>query len=517
MNWTVNCQSTTVGACGAISNTGVYTAPLSPPPTGTVNVTATSQDNSVAASGAIVTLQLANGTLNGQYAFLFSGQSAGLSYLAAGSITFDGNGNVTGGTEDINSGGVSSAVTVTSGTYHVGTDGRTPVMLVTSAGTVNWQLAVVNHTHALVIRFDDGVPSASGALDLQNTLQFTSAAFNGSYAFNLSGAGSSGRPGSLAAAGALVSNGTGVISTGALDVNSAGTASTGLAVTGTYTAPSTSGRGTMVLSSSFGTQNFVYYIVDGTRLKVVETDATAQLAGDLLTQPAAPFSNTNLRSAYAFAFLGSSSHGPLGEAGIITLDGTGHVTGGTIDINDDGNAQGGLSVSGTYSVVDTATGRTTMTLSTGNSTYQYDLYPQLNGALCVVEIDSLNTIAGRALAQHATSFSSAALGAVYAINLSGADFTSNPGEEDLAGQMALSNFYIGGVIDISDNGVLARSQAFRGTYSLGTSGRASVTLTSSLPSFTAGNFYFYIADESDVLFLEVDGNRVLAGSMEKQY
>src|SRR5262249_28055192 len=30
--WSISCQSSTPGACGAISSSGVYTAPLSPPP-----------------------------------------------------------------------------------------------------------------------------------------------------------------------------------------------------------------------------------------------------------------------------------------------------------------------------------------------------------------------------------------------------------------------------------------------------------------------------------------------------
>ncbi|MBZ5629362.1 MAG: hypothetical protein LAO06_10920, partial [Acidobacteriia bacterium] len=362
VNWTLSCQSAVAGACGTITTAGVYTAPAAPPPGANVTVTATAQDNSVPAAGAVVTVQFSNGTLNGKYAFSLAGQNAGVSYLAAGSITFDGNGNITGGTEDINSGGVSS-VSISSGTYHIGTDGRGNAGVVTSGGPVNWQFVVINHAHAFVIRFDSGVPSASGTMDLQDASQFTSAGFNGSYAFNLSGANSSNKPGSLAVAGALTSTGAGVIGSGMLDVNNAGTPSTGLSLSGTYATPSSSsGRGTMILAGGIGTQNLAYYIVDATHVKVIETDAATQLSGDLFKQPAGPFSNASFKGGFAFAFLGSTSSGAFGEGGVITLDGAGTVTVGTMDINANGNPQNSLAVSGTYNVVDVTTGRATASL-----------------------------------------------------------------------------------------------------------------------------------------------------------
>lgn len=516
VTWALNCQPAVAGACGSISSSGVYTAPASPPPGGNVSVTATANDNSVPPSGAVVTVQFSNGTLVGQYAFTFSGQNAGVSYLAAGSITFDGNGNITGGTEDINSGVVSS-VTISSGTYHIGTDGRGNATVVTSAGTVNWQFVVVNHSHVFVIRFDSGVPSASGTMDLQDASQFIASGFTGSYAFNLSGANSSGKVGSLAAAGALTSSGAGVISGGALDVNSAGTPSTGLSLAGNYTAPdAASGRGTMTLSA-FGIQNFAYYIVDATHVKVVELDAATQLAGDLYKQPAGPFSNASLKGGFAFAFLGSTSRGALGEGGVITLDDTGKVTAGMIDINDDGTLRGGT-VSGTYILADTTTGRATVSVSVFGSTLQYAIYPQINGALSVVEIDTSNTVAGRALPQAVGSFGSGSLLGYYGSNFSGTDFVINPGEEDIVGQVVPNGgSAITGAVDVSDNGVIARSAALSGTYSVGSTGRGSVTLTTPASAFASGTFSFYVADGSNVMFLEADGNRVLVGIMQKQF
>ncbi|MBZ5630656.1 MAG: hypothetical protein LAO06_17515, partial [Acidobacteriia bacterium] len=526
VNWTLSCQSAVAGACGSITTAGVYTAPASPPPGGNVSITATAQDNSVPPAGAVVTVQFSNGTLKGQYAFSLAGQNAGVSYLAAGSIAFDGNGNITGGTEDINSGGVSS-VTISSGTYHIGTDGRGNASVVTSGGTVNWQFVAINHSHVFVIRFDSGIPSASGTMDLQDASQFTSAGFTGSYALNLSGANASNKPGSLAVAGALTSTGLNVIGSGVLDVNNAGAPSTGLSLSGTYSAPSAAGRGTMILAGAIGTQNFAYYIVDATHVKAIETDAATQLAGDLFKQPVGPFSNASFKGGFVFAFLGSTSGGAFGEGGAITLDGSGNVTSGTMDLNKNGNPQSGLAVSGTYNVVDVTTGRATASLLVGGTTLQFALYPQSNGALSVVEIDTSNTVAGRALPQPPASFAGGSLVGDYGLNLSGTDFTTNPGEEDIVGHAVPNGgSAIGGnpsdpsLVDISDNGLLAPAAKLAsgaGGYSVGSSGRGSVTLTTDSSKFSTGNFSFYIADTNNVLFLETDGNRVLVGIMQKQF
>ncbi len=519
VNWTLNCQSAVAGACGTITTAGVYTAPPSPPPGGNVSVTATAQDNSVPPAGAVITVQFSNGTLNGKYAFTFSGQNAGASYVAAGSISFDGNGNVTGGTVDINSGGA-SAVTINSGTYHIGTDGRGNATVVTSGGTVNWQFAVVNHSRAFVERFDSGVQSASGTMELQDASQFTLAGVTGSYAFNLSGANGTNRPGSLAMAGAFAANG-GIISGGALDVNNAGSPSAGLSLAGTYAAPDASGRGTMTLNSTFGTQNLAYYVVDATHVKVIDLDTGAQLVGDVYKQPAGPFTNASINGGFAFAFLGSTSGGAFGEGGVLTLS-VGNVTSGTIDINKNGNPQNSLAVSGTYNVADATTGRTTATLLVGGLTYLYALYPQINGALSMVEIDTSNVVAGRALAQALGPFSGGSFQGNYAVNFTGTDFVVNPGEEDLVGHAVPNGGSAIGqnndsAVDISDNGTLVHSAALSGSYLVSSSGRGSATLTTNSTAFSSATMNMYVADSGDALFLESDGTRVLVGIAQRQY
>jgi hypothetical protein len=217
--------------------------------------------------------------------------------------------------------------------------------------------------------------------------------------------------------------------------------------------------------------------------------------------------------------LGSSSAGALGEGGVITLDGTGNVTSGTIDMNNNGNPQSPLSVSGTYTVPDAATGRTVLNISG----LQYAVYPQINGPLSVVEIDATsNVVAGRALAQSGAPFSSGSMIGDFALNLTGTNFTNNAGEHDIVGHIVPNGgSTISGTVDINANGTLASSAGLAtgaGGYTVATTGRGSAKLTSTSALFpTTANFNLYVADSGDVLFLEVDSNGVLVGIAQKQF
>jgi hypothetical protein len=361
-----------------------------------------------------------------------------------------------------------------------------------------------------------GVQSASGTLELQDASQFTAAAISGSYAFNLSGANASSKPGSLAEAGSFTSNGALLISSGVEDVNDSGSPSTGVAVSGIYSAPlAATGKGTLTLNGT----PFVYYIVDGTHLKVVGTSAAAQLVGDVYKQPAGPFNNASIRGGFAFAMLGSTSAGALGEGGVITLDGTGNVTTAIIDVNNGHSPPTSNPGSGSYNIAtaDVTTGRTTVTVNAGGLMLLYAAYPQINGALSVVEIDTSNVVAGRALGQNGAPFSGGSLIGNFAMNLTGTDFVVNPGEEDLvAAVLPNGGSAITGSADISDNGVLTHSAALTGSYSVSPSGRGSASLTAA-PAFNNSTFNLYIADSSDALFLESDGTRVLVGMAQKQF
>ncbi len=513
VTWSLNCQSTGAGACGSITSGGVFTAPPTPPLGGTITLTASTGDNSALPTSAIITIQFSNGSLNGQYAFAFAGHSGGTEFVSAGSVKFDGNGNITGGTEDTNSGSALSTA-ITGGNYHVGSDGRGNATVQTSSGSETWQFAIANYNHSHVVRFEGGTITGSGTLDLQQASSFALSAIKGGYALRLSGA----TPATAASAGAFTADGAGGISQGLLDATTSGTATAAQALSGSYIAPDANGRGTMALTTSAGTQNFAYYVIDGTHAILLETDTGHVLRGDLMQQPAGPFAAASLAGPFAFVVSGSGTQGPLGLGGIFTADGAGNLSSGAADRNVNGNWQNGLALTGTYQVSDATTGRTTASFSVNGVAVQLALYPAGTGRWYVIEVDGTNVASGIAGAQAQSAFSSNALLGNYAFGLAGSDFTNSPGEEDVSGVLSANGgSALSGTVDINDNGLLSKTTALQGSYLMNaTTGRASATISTSFSGLQSGTINIYLLDTNNALLLETDSNRLLSGSMQKQ-
>ena len=260
-----------------------------------------------------------------------------------GSISLDGSGNITGGAEDIANGGITS-ITITGGTYHLGTDGRGTASIQTSSGTSTWQFVVESHSRLFAVTSDTTSGTMVGTLDLQDPTQFSAAAITGNYALLLTSPVTSSGGSAVAQIGAVTADGAGNIPSGLQDVNISTGAQPSLAVTGTYVAPSaTTGRGTLTLSSSFGAQTFTYYMVDGTTLKLLEQSAARASSGQLAKQATGPFTVANVKGKFATAILGSTTSGPGTFGAQFALDGAGAVTG-TADSNLNGNVLSDIAV-----------------------------------------------------------------------------------------------------------------------------------------------------------------------------
>jgi hypothetical protein len=120
VTWQVNGTVGRDATVGTISTGGSYTAPNLPPAGGSVTITAVSQADSTKSGSINLTIQFSDASVQGVYAFSFSGNTG----TAAGSFQASGSGTITNGVEDYNSStGTFSALFFT-GSYSVGTDGR---------------------------------------------------------------------------------------------------------------------------------------------------------------------------------------------------------------------------------------------------------------------------------------------------------------------------------------------------------------------------------------------------------
>jgi hypothetical protein len=538
VTWEVNNVRGGDSTYGTIDATGKYSAPLSPPG-GAVTITAINGINSGTATATII---FSNHSISGPYAFSYTGDD-GKGFLAvAGSFVADGNGNITSGVEDINSysGGVTAGSPV-SGTYTVGPDGRAQASVTTGLGTGTiWQFALISNQHGLMIRFDSNA-TGSGTIDQQNSIDFSTSLISGNYSFELSGLDAKGLP--LSIVGLVNADGRGdfPLNLAVEDINYNGNATTAAGadetLLGTYVLDSlnpNTGRGTIVLTNSstlFPSEptsfTFTFYMVDATHLKVVESGLTDPylLAGDFFSAPNknGSFSASIFNGNYVFTTGGSSSNGPYSSAGVFTATGTsssaaGSISSGVFDSNDSGNVKLAQTLSSSTFNVDPNLGRTIFLVTIGSTTLNFAAYPTSTGSFEILELDSNPLTSGVAYSQTP----GASFQGNYALNLSGIASSKNgPVEQDVAGQIISTgtNGTLAGTLDINnflDHGISEGLALLSGTtiVSPASNGRGTLTLGTSIATFPLA---YYIVDNKTVLLFETDSQRVMPGTLVKQF
>jgi hypothetical protein len=162
---------------GTITQAGLYTAPQVPPLGGTVTITAFLQSEPTDFAVSTVILEYSNFSLQNSYAFSLRGSDRSGLLLRAGSLTADGKGNITAGTEDINNGiNLVQNVPSFTGTYSIGPDGRGTVTFqdgfngnTSGAGTASKFSVVIVSAQQVQMEELDTFAAGSGEADLQTT------------------------------------------------------------------------------------------------------------------------------------------------------------------------------------------------------------------------------------------------------------------------------------------------------------------------------------------------------------
>jgi hypothetical protein len=550
--WQVNLNGTS-GNPGSITNgatCGLYTAPLSPPASGTVTISAFSGGSS---GTSTVTIVFSNATLNSlvnqanprPYAYSYVGDDGSGFLSVAGSFAADGNGNITGGTEDVNSGfaAPTSSAFGAGSTYTVGPDGRTTANLNVGGSTEVLQFALISNQHALMIRFDTAA-TGSGTIDMQDPIQFGAPFSLGAYAFSLAGLDKNGSH--LGMAGRVVANdeNTFPLNNGIVDVNDGGTSLTDMQLQGGFGAadPAT-GRGTLSLNcptfdtdfgesggGTNGTLTFVYYIVDSTHVKVLEGDSNTLLAGDFYGAPA---SSVNMTGSQVFIVSGSDNNGsPYGTGGAFQT-----ASSGVIDINDAGDLTSPTTsssnvttpniTSATVSLTDTNTGRITLTITLANAksfgfaAYMFN-YVTADGSpstgTVLLETDT-NVEVGTGVA-YAQTGATTPQGS-FALNLTGVNLSS-AAEQDIEGQISAGSVgSLAGTLDINnvaDSGKLISGEPLTNSSTVpasGLNGRGNpLVLAGGAQTDTLS---YYVIDDNTALVLEMDASRVMTGRIARQF
>ena len=511
VTWKVNDITGGNSTLGTISTSGLYTAPLAPPLSGTVTVTAASVANPVRTASATVTIVFSNATLTGQYAFGFTGYDDSGIFLLAGSFTADGNGSITNGLEDLNHGtGVYPNLTIT-GSYAISADGRGSMSLTDSDGvTTNLRLAVTSHREGRVIEFDT-FANGTGFFEKQDPSAFVNSALSGGYAFHFEGAGYddvSQSYGPLAAAGRFSANGAGQMTAGVEDINNAGVVSTNFAFTGTYNVAS-SGRGTATVTNPDGSQ-FSLYVISARKFVFVSLDFVPAFVGVAEQQTLPSFSNGSLGGDYVFQSVGYSTSGIVYSAGRFTADGIGAISDGVLDENDFGTVSENVPFTGTCPV--TPNGRGDLTITAGLDTSHFAFYLVSPESAFYVQTDSTMAVSGTVFGQHGGPFTTASVTGSYSFGLTGLTGT---GDIDFTGQFladGAGNFT--GTNDINDYGTLWSDLPVTGIYTVSPNGRSTLEMTS---GGVTSNQRFYLVSPSRFVTVGVNDFEVLIGGADKQF
>jgi hypothetical protein len=239
------------------------------------------------------------------------------------------------------------------------------------------------------------------------------------------------------------------------------------------------------------------------------------------SNPAAPppngnFSNSNFNGSYAFSATGTDSSGAFFSlAGSLQANGSGSITGGTLDLNDASfsNPLSDVAITGgTYTV--TADGRGQTTLNTAQLSVGLDFVLLSNSHAMVTRYDTSGTGGGSMDLQ--SSATQSQLAGSYAFNFGGIDATGHPLATVGSFTLDSSGNVTAGVEDFNDGGLAYPGLTLTGTVTLGsgsTPGRATLTATNSSSSNPFGTLTFdvYVADATHLKFVETDASPILGG------
>ncbi|MGB2626162.1 MAG: hypothetical protein WAK20_05205 [Candidatus Acidiferrum sp.] len=477
-------------------------------------------------------------SLKGQYAFSMSGIDTNGAYIArVGSFVADGNGSITAGLEDLVQGSSgASEITFSGGSYTIQSNGRGLLVFTnTNGGGLQLNIALLSTSQGVMVQTDLN-DSTSGGFALQTPSEFSVNALKGNYVFDFSGISFSGTNAApLSVVGEVTLDGTGNVTSGVLDSND-GTVSAAQAIPlGTYQMDSTGngtnfGRGTM----NFANSTYAFYIVDNSRVKIIEEDSSAATEGDATLQSSnVPTQNSGFNGSFVYLVGGSSlvaNGGALAQVARFTSDGNGGVTAISLDQNNDGNtthiSQGNNITNANY-VIDSAhagTGRGTLSFKDSNLGQINYVFYLVSPAEAVIQNISVNVVAdGLMQSQSGSSFTNASVAGNYVFNWTGIQIGSQtfvPLAENFVGLYTLSSAAsnnLTGVMDYTEMGTtgstLYSDIGLAGHLSVNSDGTANNTfqVVGGSPSSTTFNFVAYVVSPNTTYVLCTDSTRITSG------
>lgn len=452
-------------ACGTITSSGLYTAPSTSPNPATVNLTATSRDDSSKVASVVITVVPGiKVSVSPSSANVGLGQTQQFSALVQNATNTAVSWSVAGGGC---SGAACGSITI-SGLYTAPATAPSPAAVTVAA------------TSQADSRKSGTATVMIGASSLDK--------LSGAYAFVLSGYDTNGP---MQAAGSFVADGHGNLTSGVEDVNRTTGVNTQISFTGTYSLGADS-RGQMTLTSALGTSTFRFALnADDSLAWLMEFDNTGtRCSGMFVERDSGTISQSTVDGHYVFSLSGEGTNGRTAAVGRFHADGAGNVTSGLWDRMDaQTSPQATANWTGSYAVSPNGRGTMSMNLA-GTGTLHFAFYmvktaQQLTEAphLFLVSLDSLSSssplLSGQAMLGISGPWSNATWtsdGQIRVFALAGRQQGS--GATALAGSFlsdGLGNLQ-DGVLDQNRAGVISSIASFTSTYNIDANGRGTAAL-----------------------------------------
>ncbi len=490
VTWTVGgVAGTDPVTWGTISADGVYTAPLTPPWTGKVNITATVSIDSRHSANAVATVVFSNASLQGHYALRYRGNDGSANLFGVASLAADGNGAITSGSMTFNRVGTAAVSVPVTGTYALKPDGRGSATLNFQQGSQSVQFPIhfvlTSNAGGRVVGFDD-TGTGWGNIDLQTGLT-SPPEFSGTYVFTLDGFDAGLSP--IAIAGMFTADG-GTISSGVADINDGGSIAQNVPFSGSHTPLTLYQPSTATISLGAEPVHFTFYQLSPDAIIFVAADADIGYLGVAVRrEPGATFSNQSLSGNVVFESTGYVAYDHLATValGRFTADGFGNLTNGVVDdvwsaaTMASSTVRPNMAATGTYGIQ--PDGRGGMTISFGGDLNSFAVYMIGPNNLVYVRLYPGSYAAtGQFMPQASGAYDLSTIRGSWALNLRETLFYW-PGRTDVIAQ--ISSDGAGNLTGTADVNAIIPDSAARsllldspltGTYTMEANGRGEATL-----------------------------------------
>ncbi len=287
------------------------------------------------------------------------------------------------------------------------------------------------------------------------------------------------------------------------------------------------------------TSNIVVDVADS-----ATTPQTAQPVYSItINTPCGSGSESLLNGQYAFVLTGLDNEGtpePALVGGVLTLNGSGSITAGTVDMNLSTTAgvQTNSVTSGTYSIGSDHRGCMAISTAAGTQNYRFSVGNITSGVAStghMIDFDATGPFtAGELRKQDTTAFSTSKVTGKYAFGISAPQNINSCNQSVCGGKFAAAGVFdlssgsiTGGEVDFNGNGSIDNSFTTfpataeplgSGTYTIGANGRGTMSF---LPPGSASNAnaIVYVVSATDVLVMSSDDQTqtsIFAGELLQQ-